>query len=67
MAMVPTLVASSIGVGWAPDGQAGALRDPAQTDPSKSSTALWEGQVQLHPETNRDDPAYKWVTNAKKP
>lgn len=35
MTMVPTLVASSIGAGWAP--QRGSLSDPAHTDPSMVS------------------------------
>ena len=29
------------------------------TDPSRSSAALWEGKLQLHPDTPKDDPAYK--------
>jgi len=61
MTMVPTLVASSIGAGWAP--QPGSLSDPAHADPSKSSAALWEGKVQIHPDTKPDDPAYtQWGT-----
>jgi len=44
LTMVPTLVATSIGAGWAPD-HAEALNDPVQADPSKSSTTLWEGEV----------------------
>ncbi len=57
MTMVPSLVASSIGAGWAP--HPGSLSDPGNTDPSQSSAALWEGKVQLHPDTAKDDPAYK--------
>jgi len=57
MTMVPMLVASSIGAGWAP--QSGSLSDPAHSDPSKSSAALWEGKIQIHPDTKPDDPAYK--------
>ena len=57
MAMVPTIVATSIGAGWAPNRD--GLSDPAGTDPSRSSAALWEGKVQLHPDTPKDDPAYK--------
>ena len=57
MTMVPTIVASSIGAGWAP--QFGSLSDPTSTDPSRSSAALWEGKVQLHPDTPKNDPAYK--------
>lgn len=57
MAMVPALVASSIGAGWTP--QSGDLSDPARTDPSKSSAALWEGKIQIHPDTPADDPAFR--------
>jgi len=61
MTMVPTLVASSIGAGWAPQPQLqpGSLSDPAHTDPSRSSAALWEGKIQIHPDTKPDDPAYR--------
>lgn len=63
MTMVPTIVASSVGAGWAPN-QHGLLSDPAGSDPSRSSAALWEGRVQLHPHTDKDDPAYKkWGGN----
>ncbi|KAI6009320.1 Ca-transporting ATPase [Pisolithus marmoratus] len=41
MTMVPTLIASSIGAGWAPQAR-GSLSDPARYDPSRSSAALWE-------------------------
>ncbi|KAG6809940.1 hypothetical protein H0H92_014006 [Tricholoma furcatifolium] len=37
----------------------GSLSDPAASDPSKSSAALWDGMLQLHPDTPHDDPAYK--------
>jgi len=56
MTMVPTLIASSVGAGWT---QGAGLSDPAQNDPSKSSAALWEGKIQLHPDTRPDDPAYQ--------
>jgi len=62
MTMVPTLVMTSIGAGWAP--QPGSLSDPAGTDPSRSSAALFNGQIQIHPETSKDDPVYqKWGTH----
>lgn len=58
MTMVPTIVATSVAGRWT--GQ-GSLSDPAHADPSRSSAALWEGKVQLHPDTAKDDPAYvKW-------
>ncbi|TCD63338.1 hypothetical protein EIP91_005657 [Steccherinum ochraceum] len=65
LTMVPTLVASSIGAGWAPQSP-GALSDPSNHDPSKSSAALWEGKIQIHPDTKSDDPAYKrWGAASK--
>jgi len=63
MAMVPSLVASSIGAGWAP--QKSGLSDPAHFDPSKSSAALWEGKIQIHPDTKADDPIRRWGGDAK--
>jgi len=65
MTMVPTLVASSIGAGWAPQTPSG-LSDPAHFDPSKSSAALWEGKIQVHPDTKPDDPALqRWASAAR--
>jgi Ca2+-transporting ATPase len=64
MAMVPSLIASSVGAGWAPRTE--GLSDPAQADPSKSSAALWEGKLQFHPDTDPNDLAYRrWGTIAK--
>jgi Ca2+-transporting ATPase len=60
LAMVPTLVATTIGAGWAPQ-SGGSLSDPAGADPSKSSAALYAGSVQIHPETDPNDPfLQKW-------
>lgn len=65
MAMVPTIVASSVGAGWQPT--SGPLHDPANGDPSKSSAALWEGKLQLHPDTQQDHPAFeKWGAQVEK-
>ncbi|THH32252.1 hypothetical protein EUX98_g1955 [Antrodiella citrinella] len=65
LTMVPTLIASSIGAGWASQSP-GALSDPSNHDPSKSSAALWEGKIQIHPDTKPDDPAYqRWGAAAK--
>ena len=59
------MVASSIGAGWAPQPQSG-LSDPAHFDPSRSSAALWENKIQIHPDTKHDDPVYKkWGQNTK--
>ncbi|KAI0359713.1 calcium-translocating P-type ATPase [Trametes cingulata] len=66
MTMVPTLIASSIGAGWAPQSPSG-LSNPAQFDPSKSSAALWEGKIQIHPDTKPDDPIMqRWGNIAKR-
>ncbi|KIK34167.1 hypothetical protein CY34DRAFT_17910 [Suillus luteus UH-Slu-Lm8-n1] len=61
MTMVLMLIASSIRAGWAPQ-SCGTLSDPARYDPSKSSAALWEGRLQIHPDTKPDDALYctKW-------
>ena len=65
MTMVPTLIASSIGAGWAPQSPSG-LSHPASFDPSRSSAALWEGKIQIHPDTKADDPVMKrWGPIAK--
>jgi Ca2+-transporting ATPase len=55
--IVPIFVATSIGTGWAP--QPGSLSDPTKNDPSRSSTAVTQGKVQIHPDIPRDDPAFK--------
>lgn len=64
MTMVPTLVAGTIVVRPKPNGK---LSDPADADPSRSSAALWEGRLQLHPDTSPDDPAFKRYGNPKFP
>ena len=65
MTMVPSLIASSIGAGWAPHSH-GTLSDPARYDPSGSSAALWEGRFQIHPDTKADDPIFqKWGGQAR--
>ncbi|KAG2157932.1 Ca-transporting ATPase [Suillus bovinus] len=68
MTMVPTLIASSIGAGWAPQSR-GTLSDPARYDPSKSSAALWEGRLQIHPDTKPDDALFrtKWGRGNRPP
>ncbi|EJD49544.1 calcium-translocating P-type ATPase [Auricularia subglabra TFB-10046 SS5] len=60
LAMVPTIIATSVGAGWSP--RPGSLSDPASSDPSRSSAALWEGKVQFHPDTPNTDAAMaKWA------
>ncbi|THV03183.1 Ca-transporting ATPase [Dendrothele bispora CBS 962.96] len=57
LTMAPTLIAGAVATqGYT---QHGSLSDPTSNDPSKSSTALWEGKLQLHPDTSADDIAYK--------
>lgn len=57
LTMAPTLMAGTVAAhGWV---QPGSLSDPAHSDPSRSSAALWEGKLQLHPDTSPDDPAYQ--------
>jgi P-type Ca2+ transporter type 2C len=55
MAMLPAAVAASVGTDWK---SPGSLSDPADSDPSKSSTALWDGNLQVHPDTKPDDPIF---------
>lgn len=56
--MAPTLMIGAVAAGQAYL-QAGSLSDPAHADPSRSSAALWEGKLQIHPETSKDDPVYR--------
>ncbi|EFP75603.2 uncharacterized protein PGTG_00934 [Puccinia graminis f. sp. tritici CRL 75-36-700-3] len=62
MTMVPTLVVTSIGAGWQPQKQneqgVSNLADPASTNPTASTTRLWCDQVEVHPDTDVDDPVY---------
>lgn len=53
--MAPTLMAGAVATG----GCFQNLSDPAHADPSKSSAALWEGKLQMHPDTPQDDPLYQ--------
>lgn len=64
--MAPTLMVGAIATGQAYI-QPGSLSDPAYTDPSRSSAALWEGKLQLHPDTSHDDPAYRRFGGTSKP
>ncbi|KAF8972113.1 hypothetical protein BDZ97DRAFT_1752724 [Flammula alnicola] len=58
LTMAPTLMIGAVAAGQAYL-QPGSLSDPAHADPSRSSAALWEGKLQIHPETSADDPVYK--------
>ncbi|KAJ7178583.1 calcium-transporting ATPase [Mycena crocata] len=58
LAMAPTLMMGTIAASHAWT-QPGSLSDPTNSDPSRSSAALWEGKLQLHPGTDREDPLYQ--------
>jgi Ca2+-transporting ATPase len=60
LAMVPTLVASTVGARGAPAPPEGAsLGDPARGDPSRSTAALWAQKIEVHPDTRPDDYAFR--------
>ncbi|KAI5476993.1 Ca2+-transporting ATPase [Pseudohyphozyma bogoriensis] len=63
LAMVPSLVFSSVGAGWRP--QEGSLSDPAGADPSKSSVQLFSGNISVHPDTDKNDPLAQRFNNSK--
>lgn len=65
MTMVPTLVVTSIGAGWHPypsrtrtssQRRRSDLADPNSMDPSVSTTNLWIQKVEIHPDTDPNDP-----------
>ncbi|KAJ6513357.1 Ca-transporting ATPase [Mycena sanguinolenta] len=58
LAMAPTLMMGTIAASHAWT-QPGSLSDPTHNDPSRSSAALWEGKLQLHPDTDPGDPLYQ--------
>ncbi|KAK8858928.1 calcium-translocating P-type ATPase, PMCA-type [Kwoniella newhampshirensis] len=60
LTMVPTLVAGTIGAGshWVAHSNALGLSNPAGHDPSRSTAELFQGKVQLHPQTDPHDPLY---------
>ncbi|KAJ7494644.1 Ca-transporting ATPase [Mycena galericulata] len=58
LAMAPTLMMGTIAASHAWT-QPGSLSDPTHSDPSRSSSALWEGKLQLHPGTSPHDPLYQ--------
>ncbi|PFH53183.1 hypothetical protein AMATHDRAFT_138450 [Amanita thiersii Skay4041] len=59
LTMAPTLMVGAIAGGQYYVNSRGDLSDPAHSDPSKSSAALFSGMAQIHPDTPHDDPAYK--------
>jgi len=60
LAMIPTLIAGTVGAGahWVSDTNALGLSNPASQDPSRSTVELFAGKVHLHPETDPNDPMY---------
>lgn len=61
LTMVPTLIAGTIAAGpnWAqPIFPREAFGNPAQ-DPSRSTAELFQGKVQMHPDTDPNDPLIK--------
>ncbi|KAG2017681.1 calcium-transporting ATPase [Coprinopsis cinerea AmutBmut pab1-1] len=65
MTIAPTMIMAAA-VAGATYKQSGSLSDPAGTDPSKSSAALWEGKLQIHPDTPQDDPVYQHISAANR-
>ncbi|KAF7372104.1 Calcium-transporting ATPase [Mycena venus] len=63
LAMAPTLMMGTIGASHAWT-QPGSLSDPTHSDPSRSSAALWKGELQLHPGTDPRDPLYQRFAGA---
>ncbi|EMD33941.1 hypothetical protein CERSUDRAFT_55726 [Gelatoporia subvermispora B] len=57
MTMVPTVTAVSTSVERRLRSSNG-ISDPTRFHPSKSSVALWEGKVQVHPDTASDDAVF---------
>ncbi|OCF76311.1 calcium-translocating P-type ATPase, PMCA-type [Kwoniella mangroviensis CBS 8886] len=60
LTMVPTLIAGTVGAGahWVHQTGSASLSNPAGADPSRSTAELFQGKVQLHPQTDRNDPLY---------
>ncbi|WWC61624.1 calcium-translocating P-type ATPase, PMCA-type [Kwoniella dejecticola CBS 10117] len=60
LTMVPTFIAGTVGAGahWVHQTGNASLSNPAGSDPSRSTAELFQGKVQLHPQTDRNDPLY---------
>ncbi|KAL7414094.1 calcium-translocating P-type ATPase [Mrakia frigida] len=63
LAMIPTLIATSVGAGWTPTSS--NLADPSGQDPSASTAALASGKISMHPDTDRNDPLWKKFGNQR--
>jgi len=60
LAMIPTIIGGTVGAGasWlAPNANALGLDNPA-VDPSRSQAELFAGKVQIHPDTDPNDPMF---------
>lgn len=60
LTMVPTLIAGTVGAGshWIYQTNPEALADPANQEQTKSTVDLYKDKVQLHPDTDPNDPLY---------
>lgn len=59
LTMVPTLVGGSVGAGgWVATANMSTLGNPAAQEATRSTTDLYKDKVQLHPETDPNDPLY---------
>jgi len=56
LAMVPSLIMSSVGAAWRPNDEGGSLSDPAGIQPNRGTTSLTAGNIQCHPESDPNDP-----------
>ena len=62
LTMIPTVIAGTVAAGphWAqPIFGQDAMSNPAAQDPSRSTAELFAGKVQMHPDTDKDDPLMK--------
>lgn len=61
LTMIPTVVAGTVGAGgnWLNQLNPDGLSDPANQDPSRSTRDLFAGKVQLHPDSDPNDPLYE--------
>ncbi|WVQ83119.1 calcium-translocating P-type ATPase, PMCA-type [Cryptococcus sp. DSM 104549] len=60
LTMIPTVIAGTVGAGahWVSHNNSLGLSNPAGQDPSRSTAELFQGKVQLHPQTDPNDPLY---------
>lgn len=61
LTMVPTVIAGTVGAGahWLTSNlDPEKMADPASQDPSRSTAELFAGKVQMHPDTDPNDPLF---------